>query len=124
MVHHSSPCGASVGQSCRCSACAWLRHYCTNQSATSLPHIAALYFTAAIEQCMKTSSELIEDLAEMIAMSPRNLSRVFKESTGLTIVEYLTELRREMAKTLLNNPDYTIDYLAAQCGFKTSRQLQ
>lgn len=66
----------------------------------------------------------IEDLAEMIAMSPRNLSRVFKESTGLTIVEYLTELRREMAKTLLNNPDYTIDYIAAQCGFKSARQLQ
>ncbi len=66
----------------------------------------------------------IEDLAEMIAMSPRNLSRVFKESTGLTIVEYLTALRREMAKTLLNNPDYTIDYIASQCGFKTARQLQ
>lgn len=66
----------------------------------------------------------IEDLAEMIAMSPRNLSRVFKESTGLTIVEYLTELRREMAKTLLNNPDYTIEYIASQCGFKSARQLQ
>jgi len=66
----------------------------------------------------------IEALAEMIAMSPRNLSRVFKESTGLTIVEYLTELRKEMAKTLLNNPEYTIDYIAAQCGFKTARQLQ
>ncbi len=66
----------------------------------------------------------IEALAEMVAMSPRNLSRVFKESTGLTIVEYLTELRREVAKTLLNNPDYTIDYIASQCGFKTARQLQ
>lgn len=66
----------------------------------------------------------IETLAEMIAMSPRNLSRVFKESTGLTIVEYLTELRREMAKTLLNNPEYTIDYIASQCGFKSARQLQ
>jgi transcriptional regulator GlxA family with amidase domain len=66
----------------------------------------------------------IESLAEMVAMSPRNLSRVFKESTGLTIVEYLTELRREMAKTLLNNPDYTIDYIASQCGYKTARQLQ
>lgn len=66
----------------------------------------------------------IESLAEMVAMSPRNLSRVFKESTGLTIVEYLTELRREMAKTLLNNPDYTMDYIASQCGFKTARQLQ
>lgn len=66
----------------------------------------------------------IETLAEMIAMSPRNLSRVFKESTGLTIVEYLTALRREMAKTLLNNPEYTIEYIASQCGFKTARQLQ
>ncbi|MBL7844261.1 MAG: DJ-1/PfpI family protein [Cyclobacteriaceae bacterium] len=66
----------------------------------------------------------IESLAEMVAMSPRNLSRVFKDSTGLTIVEYLTELRRETAKTLLNNPDYTLDYIASQCGFKTARQLQ
>jgi transcriptional regulator GlxA family with amidase domain len=66
----------------------------------------------------------IEALAEMVAMSPRNLSRVFKESTGLTIVEYMTELRKETAKTLLNNPDYTIDYIASQCGFKSARQLQ
>jgi transcriptional regulator GlxA family with amidase domain len=66
----------------------------------------------------------IEALAEMVAMSPRNLSRVFKESTGLTIVEYLTGLRKETAKTLLNNPDYTIDYIASQCGYKSARQLQ
>ncbi|MEQ8809883.1 MAG: DJ-1/PfpI family protein [Imperialibacter sp.] len=66
----------------------------------------------------------IDALAEMIAMSPRNLTRVFKESTGLTVVEYLTELRRERAKTLLNNPDYTIDFIASQCGFKSARQLQ
>lgn len=66
----------------------------------------------------------VERLAERVAMSPRNLSRVFKESTGLTIVEYLTELRKEKAKTLLNNPEYTIDYIASQCGFKTARQLQ
>jgi transcriptional regulator GlxA family with amidase domain len=66
----------------------------------------------------------IEELSEMVAMSARNLSRVFKESTGLTIVEYLTALRRETAKTLLNNPDYTIDYIASQCGFKSARQLQ
>ncbi len=66
----------------------------------------------------------VETLAERVAMSPRNLSRVFKESTGLTIVEYLTELRKEKSKTLLNNPEYTIDYIASQCGFKTARQLQ
>ncbi len=66
----------------------------------------------------------IEDLAELVAMSPRNLSRVFKEKTGTTILEYLTMLRLEFAKTMLNNPEYTIEYIANKCGFKTARQLQ
>lgn len=66
----------------------------------------------------------IESLAEMVAMSPRNLSRVFKEKTGTTILEYLTQLRFEKATTLLNNPNYTLEYIASECGFKSSRQLQ
>jgi transcriptional regulator GlxA family with amidase domain len=66
----------------------------------------------------------IESLAEMVGMSPRNLSRVFKEKTGSTVLEYLTQLRIEYANTMLNNPEYTIEYIAAKCGFKTARQLQ
>lgn len=66
----------------------------------------------------------IEDLAELVAMSPRNLSRVFKERTGTTILEYLTMLRLEFARTMLNNPEFTIEYIASKCGFKTARQLQ
>lgn len=65
----------------------------------------------------------IEDLASMVGMSPRNLSRVFKEMTGSTVLEYHTQLRREYANTMLNNPEYTIEYIASQCGFKTARQL-
>lgn len=66
----------------------------------------------------------IEDLAALVAMSPRNLSRVFKEKTGTTILEYLTRLRLEFARTMLNNPEFTIEYIASKCGFKTARQLQ
>lgn len=66
----------------------------------------------------------IEDLASLVAMSPRNLSRVFKEKTGSTVLEYLTLLRIEYAKTMLNNPDFTIEYIASKCGFKSPRQLQ
>ncbi|MDB5276613.1 MAG: transcriptional regulator, AraC family [Ferruginibacter sp.] len=66
----------------------------------------------------------IESLASLVGMSPRNLSRVFKEKTGSTVLEYLTLLRKEYANTMLNNPDYTIEYIASQCGFKTARQLQ
>ncbi len=66
----------------------------------------------------------IESLAALVGMSPRNLSRVFKEKTGSTVLEYLTLLRKEYASTMLNNPEYTIEYIASKCGFKTARQLQ
>ncbi len=66
----------------------------------------------------------ITTLASLVGMSPRNLSRVFKEKTGSTILEYLTLLRKEFASTMLNNPEYTIEYIASKCGFKTARQLQ
>ena len=66
----------------------------------------------------------IESLASLVGMSSRNLSRVFKEKTGSTILEYLTLLRKEYANTMLNNPEYTIEYIASKCGFKTARQLQ
>lgn len=63
-------------------------------------------------------------LADIVCMSPRNLSRVFKEVTGITVVEYLTKLRLEKANTLKNNPDYTLGFIASECGFKSARQLQ
>ncbi|MEP7267697.1 MAG: DJ-1/PfpI family protein [Saprospiraceae bacterium] len=66
----------------------------------------------------------IEILAFNVGMSPRNLSRVFKEKTGSTVLEYLTMLRIEYAKTMINNPEYTLEYIASKCGFKTTRQLQ
>jgi transcriptional regulator GlxA family with amidase domain len=66
----------------------------------------------------------IESLADLVGMSPRNLSRVFKEKTGSTVLEYLTLLRKEYASTMLNNPEYTIEYIASKCGFKSARQLQ
>ena len=71
-----------------------------------------------------SSQNSIEALAEMVHMSPRNLSRVFKEKTGSTILEYLTLLRKEYASTMLNNPEYTIEYIASKCGYKSARQLQ
>lgn len=63
-------------------------------------------------------------LASMARMSPRNLTRVFKDTTGTTINEYLTQIRLDMAKVLLKNPKNTMSAIAAQCGFKTERQLQ
>jgi len=66
----------------------------------------------------------IEDLAELIHASPRNLTRTFKKLTGITIAEYRTKLRIEKAKSLLNNSGYKIEHIANLCGFNTSKQLR
>jgi transcriptional regulator GlxA family with amidase domain len=70
----------------------------------------------------KTST--IEFLAELVYVSPRNLTRIFKKETGVTIAEYRTKLRVEKAKSLLANSDYKIEHIAHLCGYKTSKQLK
>ncbi|MBF4515554.1 DJ-1/PfpI family protein [Flavobacterium sp. ANB] len=70
----------------------------------------------------KTSN--IEFLADLVFISPRNLTRIFKKETGITIAEYRTKLRIEKAKSLLANSDYKIEHIAHLCGYKTSKQLR
>lgn len=47
------------------------------------------------------------------------LCRLFKEYTGLTIIEYLTELRIRKAKELLQNSGGKVPEIAKKCGFGT-----
>lgn len=71
-----------------------------------------------------TSKNSIEELAEMVNMSERNLTRLFRKHTGISINEYKTKCRLEHAETLLKHPGYTIDFIASQCGFQDGRQLR
>lgn len=70
----------------------------------------------------KTST--IEFLADLVHIGSRNLTRIFKKQTGITIAEYRTKLRIEKAKSLLTNSDYKIEHIAHLCGYKTSKQLR
>ncbi|MBL7844258.1 MAG: DJ-1/PfpI family protein [Cyclobacteriaceae bacterium] len=66
----------------------------------------------------------LSNLALIAGTSPRNLTRLFKQTTGITINQYLTQLRLHTAKTLLQNPENSLTFVASECGFKTVRQLQ
>jgi len=66
----------------------------------------------------------IDQLAELVHVSPRNITRIFKKQTGVTIAEYRTKLRIEKAKSLLTNSEYKIEHIANLCGYKTSKQLR
>jgi len=69
-------------------------------------------------------SSTLETLAGLVYMSPRNLTRIFKKRTGVTINEYRTNLRIEKATNLLYNSGYKLDHVAQLCGFKSSKQLR
>lgn len=66
----------------------------------------------------------ITDLAEMVSMSPRNLTRVFRETTGTTIVDYRTRLRLALARNMLKHSENSMEKIARHWGFKSARQLQ
>lgn len=66
----------------------------------------------------------IEFLANLVHISPRSLTRIFKNKTGLTIGEYRTKLRIEKARILLKNSNHKIEHIANLCGYKTSKQLR
>jgi transcriptional regulator GlxA family with amidase domain len=66
----------------------------------------------------------LTQLSDLVCMSPRNLTRVFKSKTGITIWDFLNKIRIENAKMLSNDPLNTAKFIAGQCGFKNVRQLQ
>jgi len=66
----------------------------------------------------------LDELADNVGMSTRNLTRTFRKETGTTINAYTTLLRLELAHTLLHNPGMTMDAIAAKCGFSDARQLR
>ncbi len=65
----------------------------------------------------------IEQLAERIYTSPRNLTRLFKTTTGITVGEYIESLRVEKAMQLLKE-NHKVDAVAQSCGFQSTNQLR
>lgn len=65
----------------------------------------------------------LEDLAEIACMSTRNLTRIFKQETNITVNDYITLLRKERIQKLLKNPDISKAEIAKQCGLQSERQV-
>ncbi len=65
----------------------------------------------------------LEKLANLVHTSPRNLVRLFKKATGVTIGHYLEKLRLERAIQLLEDKN-KIEVIAEACGFSSPNQLR
>jgi len=60
----------------------------------------------------------IDDIAQAVYLSPCYVSRIFKQGLGCTLMEYLTQVRVEEAKTMLKNPKYNVMQVAEESGFE------
>lgn len=57
-------------------------------------------------------------------MSPRNLTRAFRQATGISVKDFSQRVRLEVAANLLEDPEARVESVATHCGFKDARQLR
>ncbi|MFF3646228.1 GlxA family transcriptional regulator [Streptomyces sp. NPDC002564] len=66
----------------------------------------------------------LAELAGRASMSVRTFSRRFRDETGLTPIQWLTQRRVDRARELLESTDHTVDRIAAEAGFGTGASLR
>lgn len=59
----------------------------------------------------------LQDISKAAYLSPYYLGRIFKKETGSTILEYLTKVRIEEAKRLLENTSWSTTQIAFEVGY-------
>ena len=64
------------------------------------------------------------ELASLANMSPRGLTRAFRQHTGLTPLGYQHELRLSLAAQLMADPHLTLEAIAGRCGFDDPRHFR
>jgi YesN/AraC family two-component response regulator len=62
----------------------------------------------------------LEACADLAGTTPYSLSKIFKQTTGVNFIDYLTNLRITKAKTLLRESDKKINDIAEAVGYQQS----
>ena len=66
----------------------------------------------------------VEVLARIAATSPRNLSRLFNEQTGMSVTEYVNRMRIALAHELVRGSRLNMEGIAEHVGFSSARQFR
>lgn len=61
---------------------------------------------------------MLEEVASILSLSPQYFSRIFREKTGITFVDYLTRLRIKKAKEWLSYSESNIQEVCFKVGYK------
>jgi AraC family transcriptional regulator len=83
-----------------------------------LPYLMLREILNYIQEHLSEDLSLVE-LATVAHMSPHYFSTLFKQSTGISPRQYITQCRIEIAKQLLTRRDLTIVEICHQVGFQS-----
>lgn len=63
-------------------------------------------------------------LAKIAGTSPRNLSRLFNEHTGVSVTDYVNRIRVALARELVTGSRLDMESVAERAGFASTRQFR
>lgn len=66
----------------------------------------------------------LHELGRRVGASARNLSRLFKTHTGLTITSAINQSRLTLAQVVLEQTDLSIEQVAERAGFASARHMR
>ncbi|HWW08525.1 GlxA family transcriptional regulator [Collimonas sp.] len=66
----------------------------------------------------------LQQLADIACTSERHLTRLFREHTGSSLVDYIQRIRVALARELLTQSKLDMEHVAQQAGFNSTRQLR
>jgi transcriptional regulator GlxA family with amidase domain len=66
----------------------------------------------------------LQSLGALAHASPRHLSRLFNDSAGMSVTDYVNRLRLTRARELLEHTRLDMEAVAERCGFGSTRQLR
>jgi AraC family transcriptional regulator len=103
-----------------------LRHYSCSQTVTpKKPRITHTRLQSAIDYIhahLDLDLTLVQ-IAASINISPSHFASLFKQSTGISLHQYVIKQRVEQAKLLLTTTDLPIASIAFQVGFSSQSHL-
>ena len=66
----------------------------------------------------------VEHLAERMAMSPRNFSRLFCQEVDITPAKFVERVRLEAARNMMLQTNLPMESVAVNCGFGNAEQMR
>ena len=91
--------------------------------APAAPAISELVARVATHLGRHYARVNVEDLAEVVELSPDHLSRVLRDETTMTAKEYVTRVRIEVARYLLRGTPDTLEVIAELVGLWDASHL-